>query len=154
MQDTIIEKKAARKKYLTRPKFQLKYCFSLAGVAVIVSLLVGGITWFSFEGVYYQFLNAHYDQSPELVKSLQDLLFINIVNIVVALVLFIIVLMGVGIYMTHRVAGPMTKLTKVMEEISETGDTGIKINFREYDEFQDVAENFNKMVTALSEKKQ
>jgi nitrogen fixation/metabolism regulation signal transduction histidine kinase len=56
-----------------------------------------------------------------------------------------------GIFFSHRIAGPLFNLKRVMRQV-EDGDLTVVMKIREKDEFHDVESSFNSMVTSLRNK--
>ena len=65
----------------------------------------------------------------------------------------IVLLAGLGIRLTHRVAGPMYALGMFMEQM-RAGDWRRPRAFRQGDEFAELGENFRNLVESLREKEQ
>lgn len=62
----------------------------------------------------------------------------------------IVLLAGLGIRLTHRVAGPVYALGMFMEQV-RAGDWRRPRSFRKDDEFQELAESFQELVETLRE---
>jgi nitrogen fixation/metabolism regulation signal transduction histidine kinase len=60
---------------------------------------------------------------------------------------------GFTIWRTHRVAGPVVKISRHIHEFA-TGDFSGRIRLRSKDELQALAESFNKMADSLQEREQ
>jgi nitrogen fixation/metabolism regulation signal transduction histidine kinase len=56
-----------------------------------------------------------------------------------------------ALFYSHRIAGPVYRLKKAMEEVSQ-GNMDIQVKIRKNDEFHDLAENFNAMLKNVKEK--
>ena len=65
----------------------------------------------------------------------------------------IVFLAGLGINLTHKVAGPMYALGMFMEQV-KAGDWRRPRGFRKTDEFLELGENFQTLVDALREKEE
>ena len=62
-----------------------------------------------------------------------------------------VVFLYVGFVLSHRIAGPMYRLKKHMDEISQTGSLK-SLKFRKDDFFQEVADSFNAIVEERNNK--
>ena len=56
--------------------------------------------------------------------------------------------LGIGVVLSHRVAGPLYRLQKHMEDIA-SGREVSEVKFREKDFFPELAETFNRMIRRL-----
>ena len=68
-----------------------------------------------------------------------------------ATVLAIVVLPAVGVFMSHRFAGPAYRLRKSAEAVAE-GKVDFRIKLRRYDHLKPVAASFNRMLERLEER--
>jgi nitrogen fixation/metabolism regulation signal transduction histidine kinase len=57
-----------------------------------------------------------------------------------------------GLILSHRTAGPLYHLNRVFEEVCR-GNLKARAKFRQNDEFQEVAESFNKMMDSFNPEK-
>lgn len=133
-----------RKNYIIAPKLQLKIVGLLAGVAIIASAVICFVAYeriilmdHLFDGRYVP---------PPLGKStltlIANTLMIRLVCIVTGMVFVFIIL---GIYLTHKVAGPIWKLENQIGEFL-SGKEIRPIKFRKGDEFQRLPELVNKLI--------
>jgi len=134
-----------RTNYLSRPYFQIKFTLILGVVASITSIIVGGICYLTVRKIYFQFINAHYNISHEQLQQLQNQITNTGIALALTLFVFSIALVIFGIFLTHRVAGPMTKMVLIMDRIMN-GEKIEKVAFRKNDEFQDVAHKFTEFL--------
>ena len=143
------EKKHRRnyKNFLINPKFQLKYVFWMvstgAGLALTYSVL------------FYNFANDSYKLIIELSKvpeETQVLMQYQLTKVIliqgVVTFIFLLCIGLVGVLFSHRVAGPLYKLKSAFERVKK-GEGQLRIYFRKYDEFQEVALEFNKMLDQI-----
>lgn len=139
------------KNFLINPKFQGKYIFWTTGTGLVL------VAANSF--LFYRFMKENYmilvDLSPmtdeaktQLYYELHQLILI----LVVGSILFLIITSLIGVLFSHRVAGPLYKMKKTFEQITN-GDKNLRIHLRPNDEFVDLAETCNKMLDSLNEKK-
>ncbi len=134
-----------RKRYLIDPGFQLKYAFLFFALGLTAAGAVGTVAFFFFKRTYQDFLNAYYYQSPQLVAGLEGQLRGLTLWMVFLFALLAIFCLVFGILLTHRVVGPIHKLRKAMDEVA-AGRSDVRLHLRSNDEFQDLAESFNRML--------
>jgi methyl-accepting chemotaxis protein len=139
-----------RRKYIINPKFQ----YFMLGFALFQSLITSAVLFalnyhffhkFKLMGqqanipenhIYFQFLNeqqAYFGQAIFVVYAIIGVFLVTTVTV-----------------LSHRVAGPLYRLTKHMKEISDGKKLG-DVQFREHDFFPELAETFNRMSAKLNE---
>jgi methyl-accepting chemotaxis protein len=139
-----------RKIYLINPRFQWRFI----GFMAVVSLLGIAILFLSnllfFRDMKQEALsvglapdNPYFDFLEEQKASLSKVYF------GVSAVAFL-VMMGLGILYSHRIAGPLHHLTNRMKEIADGAEPSA-VSFRRKDQFQELAESFNAMLAKLKE---
>lgn len=136
-----------RKRFLIRKKFQLKYSGLILSV-IFLSALVSGYT------IYY---NVWYHLGGKLAAVYPQGRLIEIfrfVNVRLALNMFFVSLLcaGVGIMVSHRIAGPVYRMIKFLDSLSE-GNYERRIKLRKRDELKDLAEAINRLVERLDKEK-
>ena len=62
-----------------------------------------------------------------------------------------VVMMGLGILYSHRIAGPLHNLNNKMKRIA-SGEEPSPLNFRRKDQFQELAESFTAMIVKLRDR--
>jgi nitrogen fixation/metabolism regulation signal transduction histidine kinase len=96
---------------------------------------------------FMQIISApHEPITSERVKELQTqvLLLLGVLQLVFLVITFII-----SIFLSHRIAGPLYRLRKSMEEVAK-GNFDQRINFRKADHFMELQDVFNEMIQYLS----
>ncbi len=140
-----------RTRYLIDRDFQLKYAFLLSVIAIVTSVLIGGLVYFSLKESYSVLLKAGIADQPEiqaLIIHWKSFLTRYLLMILALLVIFLTVL---GILITHKMVGPIWVLKRHLQKVSE-GSYGNIMSLRKGDEFQDVKDEFNKMIVSLQQK--
>lgn len=142
--------KVFRTRYLLDKDFQLKYAFLLSGVAICIAALVGGNVYYSAKESYKILLQAGLTDRPEVLSLIKQWkTFLNS-----QLLIFLLASIGflslIGIFISHKIVGPILVLKKNLRQISE-GNYNIVMQLRKNDEFQDLKDHFNQMVSALSQ---
>jgi len=141
-------KKVFRWRYLLDKDFQLKYAFLLSGVALCVAALIGGNVYYSAKESYEILLKAGLGSQPEvlsLVKQWKTFLNSHLLILLSASVGFLTL---IGIFISHKMVGPILVLKKNLRQISE-GNYNVVMRLRKNDEFQDIKDHFNQMASAL-----
>ena len=162
--------KRSFRNYLIDLRFQLKYTGYLVGLSLAISGVLGGFLWMqskalvdeskkvseisrmtaaeligpdnsAFMSDYEKETNAH---DGKLMKQQQTMRY-ALVGGLAAMVFLIGVL---GIYITHKVAGPIYKIKRLLRQVA-AGKLSFEGKLRKGDELQDVFEAFASMVDNL-----
>lgn len=129
-----------RRKFLINPKFQLKYLAIVLALVVVILLCT-----------------AHYInlvlRTTTLLENLSNLEIEAVTRIVFRTVVyicivFVVIIVGLGIFVLHRIAGPLYVLDKMFKLVS-SGDLTIRLKLRKGDELQELADSFQVMVDKL-----
>ncbi|HSQ63039.1 MAG TPA: hypothetical protein VLM85_07475 [Polyangiaceae bacterium] len=158
--------------YLLDAPFQLKYTGYLVGVALLISIVLGVLLWRSSNKVVDESSKVSdvvkmsikndpiYGDNPELMKSFNDSSSDSdnrvaqqqkamLGSVVGGLTLLVVLIGLLGIFITHKVAGPIYKMKRLLREVGEG-----KLNFprgglRKGDELQHFFDAFLKMADQL-----
>jgi nitrogen fixation/metabolism regulation signal transduction histidine kinase len=84
------------------------------------------------------------DQQASLIRQQRAM----IVSLVGGLALMVVLIGLLGIYFTHKVAGPVYKMKRLLKQVG-TGDLHVEARLRKGDELQDFFETFTEMVASL-----
>jgi methyl-accepting chemotaxis protein len=133
-----------RKIYIINKEFQLKYLFTIISMIAISVLSVSFITFYViWDNVIKEFFFI-----PEAAKKLTDI-FIRTSEIAGGFTLLILAIFAVaGIFLSHRVAGPLYRVERVAEELSK-GNLDVNVRFRKSDELHSLADSMNKMIGGI-----
>lgn len=134
---------------LINPRYQLKYVFWLSASGLALTLL--------YSAIFYFFTRENYtilvDMSP-MDAAAKDQLHRELGQIVVMMGVislgFLSVVCALGVWMSHRTAGPLFHFKRVFAAI-QSGDTSARIRLRPGDDFQDVAGAFNAMMDSMAD---
>jgi len=171
------------KNYLLDAPFQLKYTGYLVGVALVISIVLGIFLWRTSNKVVDESAKVSdvvkmsikndpiYGSDPELAKAFSEAAGGNdekivaqqkalegqqktlLMALVGGLSLMVVLIGLLGIYFTHKVAGPIYMMKRLLKEVGEG-----KLNFnrrpRKGDELQDFFEAFTAMVAQLKERQE
>lgn len=138
-----------RRQYLIKRDFQFRYIGMLIGITCGVCLI------FVFASKYYINLNINPLIESGLISSpmVAELAriekhFLN-KNLLIVFLSLIGTLSVLGIFITHRIAGPIYAIERRMKQIAQEGITKTDFRIRRTDEFQELAEAFNEMIASL-----
>jgi len=141
-----MENRRSSKNYFPEPKFQFRFLrFLVFGCLVQI-----GVTC----GILYYFVGQNYQilvQYAGLDTTVQNILYHEL-RLLISLVAgtFVVYLAGVtmlGLMFSHRIAGAIYAMKRTIKAISEGRDA--KLTLRAGDEFQDLTDSFNQMVSQL-----
>ena len=134
--------------FLINPTFQLKMAsFSILPGLIIVSaygLLINGLMKENYEILV---------NSSPMEDAVKNQLWLELDQFKIQFVafgfLFLILIFFFGIFLSHRVAGPIHKMKKAMEQVRK-GDEGVRLLFNENEEFSEMTTSFNNMMDSLA----
>ena len=133
-----------RKQYLVDNKYQLRFVSRLFGavlaIAAVAALISATVLW---KTMYLPEESSH----AILIACLITLS----ITLVFELLLAVPILFYLGIRQTHRVVGPMKRLTQTLEAIGH-GDFSQRITFRKGDALEDLAASVNQMAEQLQQR--
>lgn len=90
--------------------------------------------------------------APEVVFRMRDVQGQVILLLAALQVIFLAITFLISIFLSHRIAGPLYKLRKSLEEITK-GNFDARITFRKNDHFTELQDTFNEMAEQLAIKK-
>lgn len=121
--------------------------FWLSGSGLFLALAYGTIFYYftqeNYE-IFFEMMEMTADAKAQMHKELFQILF-YLAGVTGIFFVFVFV---AGILFSHRIAGPLYKLKKTCK-IIEDGDLEERAFFRTGDEFQDVAQSFNRMLDSV-----
>ena len=115
-------------------------------IAVSLSLVLAGLLVFAaLTGVYYLAMHkaAGGGTRPELLLSILPPLLVNDLAIMVLVII-------VGIFTTHRIAGPIYRMESDIER-TLSGEQGVRVRLRTGDAFPDLAEKVNQLIERIDD---
>ena len=137
-----------RRTYLINPRFQWRFIGFMATVSLLAISLLFVSNILFFRNMEHEALsvgltrdNPYFDFLQEQKSALSTLYF------AVSGVVFVL-MMGLGILYSHRIAGPLDHLDRKMRRIA-SGEDPSPVNFRRRDQFLELAESFNAMIVKL-----
>jgi hypothetical protein len=130
-------------------KFQLRYTLYLVGAVIFGMVLAGGPTLYFLNHNYQLFINLAYDQSPDLLETLErERLFINgfLLSTSIGVVLFCFL---IGFRMTSRIIGPVAVLERHLQKMSRGQWYHPVVKIRQADEFHQLIDAYNYFYLSL-----
>lgn len=136
-----------RARFLINKKFQLKFAFFVCSWIFALSMIYPIIIYNIFE--YFLKIASsptHVTLTVEKVRAVENqvLFLLGILQM-----LFLGITFMLSIFLSHRIAGPLYKLRRSMEEVAK-GNFDLRINFRKNDHFIEMQDTFNDMIQHLS----
>lgn len=132
-----------RKNYFIKKGFQTRFILRFCGLVILGSLISGAMLFFylaSKRTVTTAFVNSRLSIISTADYVLPALIAISLITVVLISIATSIVVM----YLSHRIAGPLYKLEKSIDEIS-AGNLALKIQLRSTDEISKMADCLNAM---------
>ncbi|MDB4349525.1 hypothetical protein OAA99_01065 [Omnitrophica bacterium] len=131
-----------------KSRLQHRYLRLIEASLLLPTIIVGGC-------LYYLvfFLVAEEIAIPEFVAVIlyPALERINMI-LIIALPLIFAFLWGLGMMMSHRMAGPIDRLTSELDDIVKTGNYKRKIQVRRTDDIKPFVENIDKILAKIAER--
>ncbi len=143
--------KARRGTYICRPSFQIKYSLGSSIFFLVFLLLLGAFTFMELSNPVNTLFQSLENDAPHLVSSVKEKIRLALIYFGAGIFLLTAGVGGFVIYLTHKIAGPLTHLCLRMEQIAK-GDLDARVRFRNSDEFHEVADQFNFMIARVREK--
>jgi len=134
-----------RKNYFIKKKFQANFIIKFCILVAASSLISGSIIYaVSVNTVTTAFVNSRLT-----IKSTADFILPAVLLSSAAVMVIIgLAAIGVTLFTSHRIAGPLYRLEKDIEEVA-SGNLNLKFSLRESDELKAMASSLNKLVDSL-----
>ena len=145
----------SRRIFVINPKFQYKFCFIICSLVFLGSLVYPLTIYELFEYIFD--LAQKLQSSGTVMADSVDKYKAQRASLTLYLILtqlgFIGLVFIFCIFISHKIAGPMYKLTKYLEDIRNGGE--IKpLFFRDTDQFSEIAEDINNTISYLVDRSQ
>lgn len=129
--------------YFIYPQFQLKLIAIIMAISLLAPVIIFAFQSFSFNQQIKngQMMNLS-ENHPYFVfyKEFQsETLFVFAVSVAINFVFAFVI----GLVVSHRIAGPLVKLKKHLNHVSQENEKDHPVYFRDGDFFRDVAEAYN-----------
>jgi len=137
------KKHQKRTKYFIHKRFQLQYLGLFLVLSILIIVMASATVYVSTYDVMKEKLENVYPQSElrPIIRQTNFALFRN-------LILLIPVIAVGSVYLSHKIAGPLYRIEKSIEQIAK-GDLDLKVKLRKGDEFKEMAHALNHMISEL-----
>lgn len=137
--------KDKRKNYFIKKEFQLKFILKFCLLLFLACLLICALVYFlSAKTVTTSFENMHF-----VVKSTADFILpLLLMSGLISVILTSLACIGVVLFISHRIAGPLYHLEKTMEEAGD-GNLTVEARLRKTDEVEALATSLNNMIKKM-----
>ena len=151
------KKKFKRSQYIVDPEFQYSLIRKIAILAVlmiVMSLSVLVIFYYMYGDVQLELIQpSPFDMTEDVNIIAEEKTLLDLLWPVMAACL--VVTLGItfffGMFISHRMAGPVFRMQRTLKEISE-GDLRGNIRLRDKDDFKELSEQINNVKTSYSVK--
>ena len=137
-----------RKIFLINPKLQ----YSFLGFSLLMSLLSIAVFYLATLYLFWNFEQTGYSVGiPEghiFYRFIADQRSLMNMILLIAAPVIILITCYIGIKLSHRVAGPIYRMTRHLEHLNQEKEIK-EVKFRESDYFLELQEEFNKFIKSL-----
>lgn len=132
-----------RTQYLVARKFQLKYVGLILVMVFITAIICSYV-------IYYTMMLTMGDKLANVYPQGRLLSIVNMVNLRILLSMCLIVplVVIIGIYASHKIAGPIYRIERFLGAMSE-GDYSVPLILRRNDELISLATGINKVMDSM-----
>ncbi len=131
--------------FLINPKFQIRFSLVICSLIYLSSLI--------YPFTIIELFNTFTRMNPQAVEALKAAKSELIIFLVLYQVLFVAIVFILCIFMTHKIAGPIYKLSNYLRNIA-AGSAPTIITFRDGDHFQDLAMDVNAVFDVMAEQRE
>lgn len=137
-----------RTQYVIARNFQLRFSILLVGVGLATTFAVGFILYAVLAKTEAVLVGTGVVTSPQVIDFVTEQRSLFIYAVVGIFIGVTSILMVLGIFISHRLAGPIFAISRKMTQLAH-GDFNAKVFLRKGDEFHDLKDRFNTLVQAL-----
>lgn len=132
-----------RKQYIVAAKFQLKYIGLILALVFLTGILCSYV-------VYYTSMLLLGDKLANVYPQGRLISIVNMVNIRILLSLLLItpLVVIIGIYASHKIAGPIYRIEKFLNAMAD-GDFSMPLTLRKNDELIALANGINRVTESV-----
>lgn len=137
-----------RKIFLINKNFQFRFAFYVCSWLFALSLVYPLIIYNVFE-FFFRYMSS-VPNGPTLAaiqSTRKEVLWL----LALLQIVFLVVTFLISIFISHRIAGPLYKLSLFFEGVKQ-GKFSAILRFRKNDHFQDLAADYNAMMQTVSDK--
>ena len=134
-----------RRIYFIEKEFQTKFILKFCALVAIGGLLTVGILYIlAMHSTTVSIVN-----SRVVVRTTADFILPILIQTVLGIIIIVsIATIAMTLFVSHKIAGPLYRLKKVMETLAE-GDFSNDFRIRRFDQLQDLANAFNAMILKI-----
>jgi len=134
-----------RRIYFIEKEFQTKFILKFCALVAIGGLLTVGILYIlAMHSTTVSIVN-----SRVVVRTTADFILPILIQTVLGIIIIVsIATIAMTLFVSHKIAGPLYRLKKVMETLAE-GDFSSDFRIRRFDQLQDLANAFNAMILKI-----
>jgi len=134
-----------RRNYFIKKSFQAKFILKFCLLLIFACVLMGVLMYVSSTRT----VTTSFEDLRFVAKSTADFILPSLILCsIVAIILISIACIGVVLFLSHRLAGPLYRLEQSMHRIA-AGDLTIETNLRTDDEIKALADSLNEMVKKM-----
>lgn len=132
-----------RKQYLVAKKFQLKYTGLILALVFLTGILCSYV-------VYYTSMFLLGDKLANVYPQGRLIAIVNMVNMRILLSLLLVtpLVVVIGIYASHRIAGPIYRIEKFLNDMASGGFSN-QLILRKNDELISLANGINRVIESV-----
>jgi methyl-accepting chemotaxis protein len=132
-----------RKQYIVAAKFQLKYVGLILAMVFLTGILCSYV-------VYYTSMLLLGDKLANVYPQGRLISIVNTVNarIILSLLLITPLIVVIGIYASHKIAGPIYRIEKFLKSMA-SGELSKPLTLRKNDELVPLADGINNVVESM-----
>jgi len=135
----------ARKNFLINKDFQLKVASYITGVLILFVFIYPIIIYKIFDFIVSIVGEECAGSSIDILNSSRTTVLVAIMGLQLMFIIFVFIL---SLYLSHRIAGPIYKLSMTLK-LSANGPLQKIIKFRKNDLFSEVQDEYNQMMTSV-----
>lgn len=132
-----------RKKFLINPRFQISVIKQMVALTCVVLAIFYGANSYHFWSLKQQGLKIGLNPGHVFFKFVAEQRATMDLFFLVTSLLTLIAIVGFGMLLSHRVAGPLHRLKRYLDECVANDESLPLLKFRENDYFPEVADAVN-----------
>ncbi|MEK7790858.1 MAG: HAMP domain-containing protein [Deltaproteobacteria bacterium] len=137
-----------RTQYLVAKGFQIRFSLFLTVVGLFITAIIGFILYGMLIKTQSLLIGTGITTSPQVIDYLSEQRSTYLYSLFGIFVCVTLVLMIFGIFVSHRLAGPIFAISRKMNDLCH-GNFNATLELRSADEFQELKEVYNTLVHAL-----
>lgn len=137
-----------RTQYLIAKNFQVRFALLLSVVGIAVTAVAGIILYLVLAKIQRLLIDTGVVLSPDVIEFLRQQRSLYLYSLLGVFVGVTLILLMLGIFVSHRLAGPIFALGRKMNDVAQ-GNFLATLELRKTDEFQELKDKFNTLVKGL-----